>query len=937
MKKIIPVFFFVFLISTAALAQTWTRMQSWGLDFEAIFWINDLQGVSVGERLIVWTADGGQTWNEVLQKFDTRFLDVVFLDSAKGIAVGEKGAIYLTSDGGITWMEKDSGTVNTLRSLTKLSPTQVMAVGDSGQILSSEDAGNTWTAVASGTTRHLNKIVSSNETTLYIAADEGTLLKSVDKGVTWLSSSLDPSLDLLGLVFTGSQIGYVVGESGLFLKTIDGGTTWTKLNSTTTNTLRQVSASALDIRIIIAVGDQATVLRSANSGATFVRANLGATNFRQMKNLAFKPNSAVVAAVGQDGYLINSTNAGASWSQKFAGIRNNFSSVDFKNQNTGFIAGEQGAFFLTTNGATALVSRPIPEPIFIQTIDFWNTAFGYTSSPGGRLYRTGNSGTSWVPVFLPVNRTLSGYYLFAPSVVYAAGNQGYITRSTDSGVTWDQNVKSNTNENLKDLMFFDFVFGFAMGENGHISWSAGGNEWQTLPKVTTQHLNALAKLDTTRAIIVGDAGTILKTDDKARTWRVIQSGTTKKLTSVDFFGENVGFIAGEEGLAMVSLDGGETWLQSPTGTVRDFSGVSAGTDSKAYFVGEDGTVITYTCIPPAGSLGAISGNSQACVANEVYTINENPIQGSAIVWRVDGGEILSGQGTNRIEVNWTIPGRNAVLVSRSNFCGSGETSAMEVAVAAIPPTTTAITGEGTSCQGRSYTYSLPNLEGVSYQWEVTGGEILSGQSSHQVEITWSQVGQQQISVTQTNRCGPAPALIKTVLVNAAPSQPAAIVGEALIGLGEQIYETVNTEGLDYRWTLSGGGKITSGQGTSRIVVNWEMEGNFELSVEAQNQCGYGVKQTRSVVVNIITALEPDPLPVDLLFYPNPSDGQITLQSSKLDSFESIQVINSLGQILYQAEILPGETSHQLFELPRGVHHIRLFGKSGAVSKKILVR
>ncbi|WP_332912960.1 hypothetical protein [Algoriphagus boritolerans] len=43
--------------------------------------------------------------------------------------------------------------------------------------------------------------------------------------------------------------------------------------------------------------------------------------------------------------MLNSANSGANWSQKFAGIRNNFTSVDFKNLNTGFIGGEKGAFF----------------------------------------------------------------------------------------------------------------------------------------------------------------------------------------------------------------------------------------------------------------------------------------------------------------------------------------------------------------------------------------------------------------------------------------------------------------------------------------------------------------------------------------------------------------------------------------------------------------
>ncbi len=911
-------------------------MQSWGLDLESIHWISQSQGVAVGENLIIRTSDGGLLWEEVLQKFETRFYDVAFLEDGNGIAVGEKGAIFTSSDFGKSWINRESGTQSSLLSITKTIGTQFIAVGQNGEILHTFDSGASWSRISSGTTLNLNDIFLVNENTIFVAADNGRLLKSFDSGATWVSMIIAPNSDLFGITFSTEMIGYAVGESGIFLKTLDGGETWVELTPNTTRTLRKVAVSPVDIRVVVAVGDTATVVRTGNSGSTFSKPNLGATNVRKVNNLAFKPNLAQASSVGQNGYLLNSTNSGASWSQKFAGIRNNFTSVDFKNLNTGFISGENGGFFVTSNGATTLVSRPIPEPLLIKTIDFWNTATGYASSAEGKIYRTANSGNAWAPVFLPINRTLSGFYLFSPSVLYAAGNDGYITRSFNSGVTWDQTIVSKTTEHLKDLTFFDSVTGFAIGENGQISWSAGGNDWESIPKVTTQNLNALAKLDTTRALIVGNEGIILKTEDKARTWRVIESGTSKNLNSIDFFRENVGFIAGDDGLALITVDGGETWLQSPTGTLRNFSAVSAGTESKAYFVGEDGTIITYNCIPPVGSLGDISGNAQSCIANEFYTISEVPLDGSQIIWRVDGGEIISGQGTNQIEVRWTIPGRNAVLVSRSNFCGSGETSALEVAVGSKPPTNILISGDGIGCVASSYSFTLPNFEGTTYTWTVTGGEIILGQGTHQVEIKWEQSGDQLISVTQENRCGPTEPILKVVRITAAPDQPSEISGEAQTALGDQYYEIDEVAGLDYRWSVSDGGKIISGQGSSRILINWEREGDFELGVDAQNECGFGLKQTLAVNVNVITALEPN-INYDLKIYPNPSFGNLTIRSENLDTWSVLSVLNPVGQLIESQSINEGQTEISLNGLPRGLLLIQLQGKNGAVTQKVLVQ
>jgi photosystem II stability/assembly factor-like uncharacterized protein len=937
MKRLLTVFAVALFTSFATFGQTLTRMQSWGLDFESISWLDAQEGIIVGEKLIARTGDGGATWQEVLQKFEIRFYDVIYLEEGKAIAVGEGGSIYLTADAGRSWQKKESGTQENLLAVTKLSPDLLFVAGENGVLLSSVDSGETWQRIDVGTSLQLNDITFANDSIGFIAADGGTILRSVDKGNSWAVSTLALSNALFGVAFSNEMIGYAVGEGGIFLKTIDSGATWTTLKSPTTNTLRKVAVNPLDVRIVVAVGDLATVVRTANSGSSFSRPNLGNTNTRNLKDIKFNSEDNRAVTVGQDGYLTTSANGGSSWQQKLAGIRNNFTSIDFKNLNSGFIAGEGGAFYLTSNGASTLTYRLIPESIFIGKIDFWSTSFGYTASADGKIYRTNNGGRNWVPVFIPENKTVSGFYLFAPNVLYIAGSDGYIASSFESGDVWSEPKVTNTNENFKDLMFFDYQYGIAIGEKGLISWSNGGSVWETQPRLTKEDLNSLAKLDTTQAIVVGNGGVILKTEDKAKTWTIIESGTTKNLHSVDFFNEDFGFIAGEDGLALGTYDGGITWKSIFSGTTRHLNSVSAGTDLKAYFAGDDGTIITYICAPPVEGLGDISGNSDLCLESTVYSVPGFADDNSEIVWRVDGGEILSGQGTNEVEVRWTKSGRNAIMVSRANLCGTGETSALEVNVGSLPPSNIGITGDGAVCQDTRHTYTLPNTAGVTYTWTVSGGVITKGQGTHEVEITWSESGNQELSVIQENRCGKIQALQKPVVVNSSPGDPSDIVGEARIGLGKQIYSIETLPGLNYRWSISdGGGKIISGQGTGSIVILWEKEGNFTLSVDAQNECGYSTKATLSVNVNIITALEPS-VDQDLKIYPNPSEGSLTISSDALDSWSSIEVVNTIGQVVMKHPIAVGETDVYLQGLPKGLLLVRFQGKQGAVSRKILVR
>ena len=911
-------------------------MQGWGLDLEASHWVNSQKVVAVGENLIIYSENAGSSWLEVVQEFGVRFNDVTFSNESIGIAVGDTGTIYRTTDGGKTWAKTTSGTVKNLKSVISVGENQLFASGEDGILLSSINSGASWNVLITNTTLDLQEIFFVDENLGFIAAEGGNVFRTSNKGTSWEKIQLATVRNLNGIVFTSNLIGYVVGDLGTFFRTTDGGNTWTSVPTNVTARLKKIAASPVDNRILVAVGDQATAIRSINSGSTFGTVNLGAGNLRNLHQLGFIPATNTLLAFGQNGYIISSTNAGTNWTTRQAGIRNDFSSTDFKSTTVGFLSGKNGEFYVTTNGGVSLISRPLPEKINIHSIDFWNTSFGYASSESGKMYRTANSGSTWIPVPSNTPNKITGFYLFATSVLYVSGAKGYVSRSFDSGVTWDQTINTGITEDLADLTYFDFVFGFGIGKNGQIIRTAGGTIWETKPKLTNEDLNALAKLDTTTAIVVGNNGVVLKTKNKAVTWEILPFPEKVNLTSVDFWDLNLGFVVGEKGVTYQTKDGGLTWFKINSGTLRDLASVNYGNPNSAFAVGKDGTILSYSCTPP-GSLSPISGASTSCLGTSTYTITSQPELSSEIVWRVDGGNIVSGQGSPIIEIEWTTPGRNAVLVSRSNFCGNGETSFIEVQVNPKPAISELISGQGTVCITTSHTYSVPNQSGSTYTWEVTGGEIKTGQGTSSIEVLWITPGDQKISVTASSPCGKSEATVKSIKANKSPDQPAAIAGETITPLGQFIYQTTAIPGLNYKWSISGGGKIVSGQGTASITVNWEQEGQFEVSVEAQNECNFGPKRALNVTVNIITALEPKPDLAKLIVYPNPSDGQVTILSATLDAFESLQVVNSLGQVIYSSVIYQGEKRHDVDSLPRGVLYIQLSGKNGVTTQKILVR
>lgn len=65
-----------------------------------------------------------------------------------------------------------------------------------------------------------------------------------------------------------------------------------------------------------------------------------------------------------------------------------------------------------------------------------------------------------------------------------------------------------------------------------------------------------------------------------------------------------------------------------------------------------------------------------------------------------------------------------------------------------------IQGPELVCSGQSQeTYSLPNIQGATYNWTVNGGNIISGSGTNQLEINWTgNTGSVQATVTSNNSC-----------------------------------------------------------------------------------------------------------------------------------------------------------------------------------------
>lgn len=111
--------------------------------------------------------------------------------------------------------------------------------------------------------------------------------------------------------------------------------------------------------------------------------------------------------------------------------------------------------------------------------------------------------------------------------------------------------------------------------------------------------------------------------------------------------------------------------------------------------------------------------------------------GCNFTWAVSGnGTLVSGQGNDTICVVWGAGPFGQITLTLSG-CSPAIWCEKPVTVQVpIISTVEFIDGDIQVCAGSKEIYSLPKWAGTIYDWTVTGGMIVSGDSSHQVIIMW---------------------------------------------------------------------------------------------------------------------------------------------------------------------------------------------------------
>ena len=214
-------------------------------------------------------------------------------------------------------------------------------------------------------------------------------------------------------------------------------------------------------------------------------------------------------------------------------------------------------------------------------------------------------------------------------------------------------------------------------------------------------------------------------------------------------------------------------------------------------------------------------------------------------WDVEGGILVSGQGTPHVSVVWDEPESGyGILTLDGAQCACDCMSPKSIKVPVISDAVS-IAGDEVVCNDRTAVYSMPLWGGTAYSWSVTpttGVYINSGDSTNELVVRFSANGTYTISVEYKCNfldCGPY-TVSKTVYVKdelSITSPPGDIVC-----IGEPV-EFATNAATGSRWSVTKGGvsEYASTTPEATLTHTFTAAGVYTVTAENDDCCNRATK------------------------------------------------------------------------------------------------
>jgi len=286
-------------------------------------------------------------------------------------------------------------------------------------------------------------------------------------------------------------------------------------------------------------------------------------------------DSLTAIAIGDNGTILKTTDAGQNWIQKNSETTNNLRTVSFRNYQNGIAVGSNSIYRTTDGGENWVVTTIDGDLISVSygVQEFFGIPI-LIGDNNGKIFYSSDDGNNW-------NDTI--FAEFSP--IIAVGVNKYspsLHTSLIFAVTTQFTVTSyyppqNWNLYLNPVTTWDYLTGgdlekeiqYLVGWGGHLVPVAVLLKKINLDTNWVRLDNALPALFTpsditnTQTVLYtcGGSGKIYKSINEGISWTEQTTGTNSDLNAVSFYDKNIGFAVGNDGLILFTSNGGVTSIK----------------------------------------------------------------------------------------------------------------------------------------------------------------------------------------------------------------------------------------------------------------------------------------------------------------------------------------------------------------------------------------
>ncbi|MEZ1319397.1 YCF48-related protein [Pseudomonas fluorescens] len=276
---------------------------------------------------------------------------------------------------------------------------------------------------------------------------------------------------------------------------------------------------------LVAVGDRGHILYSDDQGATWTQSKVPT---RQLLTSVYFVDDKHGWAVGHDAQILASEDGGVTWTKQFEDLTRESPLLDvwFQDASNGFAVGAYGSLMATTDGGKhwedASDRLDNEDQYHLNAIAAVKDAGLFIVGEQGSMFRSADWGQTWEKLEGPYEGSLFGVIGTAqPNTLLAYGLRGNLFRSTDFGGTW---------------------------EPVELRAARGALEFG---------LSGATLLDDGTIVIVGNGGSIVRSNDDGETFSVFNRPDRISVSAVTAAGNGNLILAGQGGVRATSPTGAE--------------------------------------------------------------------------------------------------------------------------------------------------------------------------------------------------------------------------------------------------------------------------------------------------------------------------------------------------------------------------------------------